>query len=94
MGQHFWARWRTEYLHHLQQRSKWQTSCDSSPQVGDMVMIQEDNVPPMSWPLGRLVEVHPGKDGVTRVVSVKTKGGVLKRAVTKIALLPVDEHVN
>jgi len=90
MGQHFWARWRKEYLHHLQQRSKWQASCDSSPQVGDMVLMQEDNVPPMFWPLGRVVEVHPGKDGIVRVVSVKTKGGVFKRAVTKIALLPVN----
>lgn len=90
MGQQFWARWRIEYLHHLQLRSKWQF--DKSPEchVGSLVMVKEDSVPPMRWPLGRIVEVHPGKDGAVRVVSVKMKGGVTKRAVAKVALLPIE----
>ncbi|KAG5875040.1 hypothetical protein JTB14_006988 [Gonioctena quinquepunctata] len=34
--------------------------------------------------------LHPGKDGITRVVSVKVRGQVLKREVTKICVLPEE----
>ncbi|KAH0820277.1 hypothetical protein GEV33_002514 [Tenebrio molitor] len=36
-----------------------------------VVVIHEDNTPPFKWPLGLIVDVHPGKDGIIRVVSVK-----------------------
>lgn len=88
MGQHFWTRWRKEYLHHLQQRSKWQLNTNQNYRIGSLVLLKEDNVPSMFWPAGRIVEVHPGKDNVVRVVSVKTKNGVVKRSVTKISLFP------
>ncbi|UYV75432.1 hypothetical protein LAZ67_13000227 [Cordylochernes scorpioides] len=29
--------------------------------------------------MGRVVEIHPGKDGLVRVVSIRTKAGLLKR---------------
>lgn len=90
MGQHFWARWRKEYLHHLQERNKWQVGSGPKLEIGSLVLIKEDHVPPMHWPLGRITEAHPGKDGIIRVVSVKTRSGVFKRAVAKIALLPVE----
>lgn len=25
--------------------------------------MEEDNVPPSVWPLGKVIEIHPGKDG-------------------------------
>ena len=40
-----------------------------------------------TWPLGRIVEVFSGKDGLVRVVNVKTKSGIYKRPVNKLALL-------
>lgn len=36
--------------------------------VGDLVVIHSHNRPPMSWRHGRLMEVHPGPDGVFQVV--------------------------
>lgn len=88
--QHFWRRWNKEYVHSLQVRNKWQADKNASIPVGAMVLLKEDNVPPMCWPLGRIITAHPGKDNVTRVVSVKTKGGVVKRAINRLALLPVQ----
>jgi hypothetical protein len=55
-----------------------------------MVLINEDNLPPQQWLLGRIIQLHPGKDGITRVVSIKTTSGVLKRAVNRISILPMD----
>ena len=55
--------------------------------VGDIVILQEDNLIPTKWPLGRIVDTYPGKDGFARVVSIKTENGIYKRPVTKTALL-------
>nr|XP_012235986.1 PREDICTED: uncharacterized protein LOC105680090 [Linepithema humile] len=69
LRQHFWKRWTREYLHQFQQRNKWQTT-DLSLKIGQMVILIEDNTPPLAWSLGRIQETHPGDDGVSRLLSV------------------------
>lgn len=84
----FWKRTH-EYLHELQHRQKWRKP---SPNIkpGDMVIIKEDNTPVMKWPLGRITHVYPGNDGSTRVADVQTATGTFKRAIHRLALLPVE----
>ncbi|GFY35020.1 hypothetical protein TNCV_5043961 [Trichonephila clavipes] len=41
--------------------------------VGEIVIIKKDNIPPEIWPLGKLIETHPGKDGVLPVVKTNYK---------------------
>lgn len=89
--QHFWRRWVHEYVPQLQQRLKWKTSSQHLLHVGSMVLLHEENVPPMQWALGRVEALHPGKDGKVRVVSVRVKSGVVKRAINRICLLPIDD---
>ena len=93
LRQHFWSRWSREFLSQLQQRSKWRTS---TPPIctGSLVVLVEDNLPPLCWRLGRIVDQHPGRDGVVRVVSVKTRAGIIKRSVAKICVLPNSENCN
>lgn len=88
--QHIWQRWSKEYVSELQQRQKWKTSTGEL-QVDDLVLIKEDNVPPFKWRLGRIVSLHPGSDGVNRVASIRTIGGVIKRAFAKICPLPSSD---
>ncbi|XP_076383131.1 uncharacterized protein LOC143260694 [Megalopta genalis] len=57
--------------------------------VGDMVLIKEDNLPPLKWALGRVVELHPGQDGICRVFTIRTTRGMLKRPASKIGMLPI-----
>uniref|UniRef100_A0A1B6EB86 Integrase catalytic domain-containing protein n=2 Tax=Clastoptera arizonana TaxID=38151 RepID=A0A1B6EB86_9HEMI len=92
MLQHFWLRWSRDYLNTLQQRKKW-TTASPNPQIGDMVIIKEDNLPPLQWKLARVINVHPGKDSKVRVVSVKTSSGTFKRPITKLCFLPVSDSV-
>lgn len=87
--QHFWTRWKNEYLHNLQQRTKWKLNKGTALQSGQLVVIREDNLPPMHWKMGRIVSVHPGNDGVARVATIKTSGGVVKRAAARLCILPV-----
>jgi hypothetical protein len=92
LRQQFWRRWIREYIPQLQLRPKGQRITNDNVQPGDMVLIKEDNVVPLHWPLGRVVQVHPGHDGVVRVVSVKTaKGAVVSRSVKKLCVLPLDK---
>ena len=90
MTQHFWQRWHQEYLSQLQYRPKKKGSKMSTINPGTLVLIKEDNSPPLSWPLGRITELHPGKDGVTRVVSIQVARGIIKRPVTRICILPIN----
>jgi len=85
----FWNRWRSEYLADLQQRVKWRSK-ENNIQIGQLVLIHEDNSPSMQWPMGRIVETFPGPDGQIRVVNVRTHNGILKRAIHRLAPLPID----
>ena len=53
-------------------------------QIGSLVLISDSNSARGNWPLARVVAVHPGNDGVVRVVDVKTKDGVYRRPVAKL----------
>ena len=83
---HFWQRWSDEYLVSLRRYNKWQYPT-RNVQVNDIVVLQENVLVPCKWPLGRVIEVHKGKDNLVRVVTVKTKSGIYKRPITKIAML-------
>ncbi|XP_045534866.1 uncharacterized protein LOC123721177 isoform X2 [Papilio machaon] len=90
LRQHFWRRWSKEYISELQLRTKWRS--DLNPlQEGVLVILKEDNLPPLKWRLGRVVAVHPGADGVSRVADVRTATGVVRRAFSKICPLPQDD---
>ncbi|GFW35767.1 integrase catalytic domain-containing protein [Trichonephila clavipes] len=86
----FWNRWSTEYLTHLQTRAKWSVQ-NPNLMENQLVLLKDPNTKPLDWPMGRILEVFPGSDGLVRVVNVKTSTGILKRAITKV--VPVLEVV-
>lgn len=55
-----------------------------------MVVLRDQNAPPMNWRLGRIINVHPGKDGLIRIVDVKTSTGTYQRPLSKICVLPIE----
>lgn len=83
----FWKRWYREYLVNLNQRYKWNTK-KSEPEVGDVVILRDDNIPPAKWILGKITKKYLGPDNIARVVSVKCKNGEFKRPISKLCLLP------
>ncbi|KAI5743619.1 hypothetical protein M8J77_020242 [Diaphorina citri] len=60
---------------------------------GLLVLIKADNSPVLCWPLGRILEVFPGQDGVVRVARVQTRGGELLRPAVKLCPLPNQANV-
>ncbi|XP_033212174.1 uncharacterized protein LOC117169775 [Belonocnema kinseyi] len=89
--QHFWSKRTQNYLTQLHHRSKWTSVQGQKIKPGTMVLLQDKDLPPMKWYLGRVIKVHPRKNGLTRVVTVQTKSDVFKRALNKICILPIKE---
>ena len=66
--------WSSEYLINLNSFHKWRCpSCNI--EVGNVVIIREDNTSPTQWPLARAIRIHKGKDGYVRVVDLRTSKG-------------------
>lgn len=89
LNQDFWQRWKKDYLNRLQTRPKW---LQEKPNIEKdlLVLIKDDNLPPTKWMLARVLDTHKGQDGLTRVVTVRTKNSVLVRPITKICVLPIN----
>ncbi|XP_065356163.1 uncharacterized protein LOC135950555 [Calliphora vicina] len=83
INQRLCMRWKDEYLKDLQKRHKWKFM-QRNIEIGDMVVIREDNLPINEWRLGRVQKAHIGKDGHVRVVELKTARGLVTRPVVKL----------
>ena len=87
--QHFWNRWRREYLVDLREHHKGkQESCNRIVERGDVVIVQEDNVKRGSWKMAVVEDLIVGRDGVVRGAKVrlvrKGKSVFLNRPVQKL----------
>eukprot|EP00794_Sanderia_malayensis_P006684 gene6684-biopygen5461 len=87
----FWKRWVKEYLPTLQQRQKWLTP-KRNLRENDIVLIVEKPLPRGACRLGRVVDVHIGRDGLVRSAKVKTSQSELVRPVDKLCLLEGSEE--
>lgn len=93
LHQHFWRRWRLDYINSLANRKKWKEP-QNNIAIGDIVLMTVDNVPPNQWPMGKVIEVHPGADGLVRNVTIKYLDKTFQRAVQRICRLPLEDQNN
>ena len=68
----FYLRWTNEYLRELQRRTKWKKSLPNI-EINDLVVVRDENLPPNRWRLGRVTQIHPGRDNRVRVVDLQTE---------------------
>lgn len=90
MKQDFWTSWHEEYLYELNVRKTWHTGSTIDIRIGDIVIITENNVPNVSWNVGRSMSIQPGKHDVVRVATVKIRTGEYKRIIKKLCPLPIE----
>ena len=74
---HFWNRWRTEYLSelreaHVHSARKNLVTRGSDVSVGDIVIVHDEQLPRGLWKLGRVQELFKGRDGHCRGAIVRT----------------------
>ena len=91
---HFWKRWRREYLAELRDAHQFQTRSNGTHHisVGDVVLIHDDDHPRTFWKLGKVEELISGSDDAIRGALVRIRAGnshaFVKRPVQR--LYPVE----
>lgn len=77
-----WKRWSSEYLVALRERHRCNHGGKSSKiEVGDVVIVRSDERNRAKWPLGIVVKLFPGKDGVVRAVKLRAGKAYLERPI-------------
>ncbi|KAK0143560.1 hypothetical protein N1851_018300 [Merluccius polli] len=96
---HFWSRWRKEYLANITIRQRWHVP-RRNLQIGDIVMVKDEDLPRNEWRLGRVVETYANKDGLVSKVKITLgdrnlnhkgervcKQSIIERPIQKLVLL-------
>ena len=86
LADQFWKRWLREYLPLIRSRQKGFRSRRNF-QPNDMVIVSGEGTHRHQWPLGRIVEAMPDKDGLVRRAKVKTARGMILRPVNRLCHL-------
>ena len=91
---HFWNKWRREYLTALREYHKGKYEVQlRTVSVGDVVIVYEENVKRGFWKIGKVEEVIQGRGGVVQGAKVRviTKGKpvIINRPVQKLYPLKV-----
>lgn len=82
----FSIRWKEEYLKELHKRYKWKNP-QRDIQIGDLVIVRNEQLPPNEWRLGRVLKVYHGSDRRTRVADIRTQRGIISRPIVKLCVL-------
>ena len=61
--------------------------------MGSIVLVREDNMPRLQCPIGVVVNVYPGRDGLIRSVDVKTRKGVFNRPIQTLHDLEMNPQL-
>ena len=91
----FGTKWRKEFLQSLQRRLKRNEKRGNS-EVGDIVILKEQDCRHNQWPLTRIIGVDADRNGDVRSVTLHVGDSnngnqTLRRAITKIVFLVENE---
>ncbi|GFT55746.1 DUF5641 domain-containing protein [Trichonephila clavipes] len=85
-------RFRNEYLSQLIQKHNEKESRD--PEIGEVVLVGDDNKKRLFWALAKIIELIPGRDGKIRTVRLKTQHGKMLRPIQRIYPLEIRSNEN
>jgi hypothetical protein len=88
---HFWGRWKREYLTSLREYHRRSGNDRQSIRVGDVIQVQDDFTPRLQWNLARVEELITGNDGLVRAARIRNTKGLTTRAIVKLYPLEIPE---
>ena len=87
--QHFWTRWRQEYLTGLREFHQTSGSNVQTIKSGAIVLVHDDT-PRLTWRLAVVEDTISGQDGLIRAANIRTSTGRTNRPITKLYPLEVS----
>ncbi len=57
------------------------------------MFVRDEALKVQDWPIARVTDVHPGDDGITRVVDITCRGRTYRRPVVKLIPALTDEDL-
>ena len=88
---HFWHRWRTEYMANLREFQKFIKKNSPYIKVNDVVLIHDDNAPRHKWYMSRVIELIKSKsNNEVRGASAKVPRTVRKVQRPTSKLIPIE----
>ena len=89
--QKFWTVWQDEYIKNLPPFTG--KSADRGIGVGSVVLV-EDEGQKISWPLGIVEKMYPGRDQIIRRVDIRTQKGTITRPIQRLRNLEITTPDN
>lgn len=88
-----WKRWSNEYLQSLREKHNLKHSGKSCTLTfEDVVIIKCEEKIRGKWPLGIVMELYPGRDGVVRAVKVRSGRNFRERPVQQLYPLELSSE--
>ena len=89
---HFWQRWRSEYLTTLrEQYYRVKKSSPTIPHENDVVLVYDEKQPRQNWKIGRITELITSSDNKVRAAKVKLRNkNIIRRPVNRLYPVEVD----
>ena len=92
----FWKLFIQTYIPTLHRANRWASGSEPVSE-GDVVVVLPPEGHPGRWPLGRVKETYPGKDGHVRSVLIEThvqgKKVLVKRSASGLMIVPVNHDL-
>ena len=86
--QHFWRRWRSEYLTSLREFHRTSGNNMQLIKLGDVVLVHDES-PRLTWKLAVVTELIRGNDGHVRAARIRMKNTETTRSLVKLYPLEV-----
>lgn len=92
VSDHFWKRWSRDYLLQLRSAHLSKRAPSHDLQEGDLVLVHDEKMPRQVWKSARILKLHPGRDGQSRLCSIKLPSGHISRRPVQ-RLYPFEVHL-
>ncbi|XP_064479234.1 uncharacterized protein LOC135392454 [Ornithodoros turicata] len=89
VSDHFWKRWRTDYLLHLRSAQISKPVGYHTLKQGDLALLHEERTPRNLWKTVRIVTLHKGRDDKVRACTIKLPTGNITRRPVQL-LYPLE----
>ncbi|KHJ92975.1 integrase core domain protein [Oesophagostomum dentatum] len=96
----FWEKWSKEYLYSLRESQKINLRqprhlSRSNPEVGEIVLIEEELIPRGSWSYGKITQVVVSNDGLVRSAKILLPNRrIIQRPLNKLFPLEIRSLAN